>query len=346
MGKEYNERDTVTNAKAILIILVVAGHFVQLIPSWGGVRQGIILWIYSFHMPAFVFISGYLSKNAEKRREKAFADIFVPFIVFQVVFGIINVLLSGSSVAFGNLLHPELTLWYLLALFIWRYTLPDVIKIRGVILVSIVISVLTGYLPKVTNAFAAQRTFGYFCFFILGYYCRKETLEKAWRIKPYLSAVLLVAELVLLIIWMKADKSWFSRLWKVLSHQAVYESETPWKMTAEYLAAFLAGCINTVLLITAVPRTGCKQLGKIGNNTMAIYLSHATAYFFCKKYLALIEDQTILTVSVSAAAVACVVLFSRQWYANAFSWFLKQCKTIAIRSSHNGQTREQNSTQT
>lgn len=48
------------NFKGILIFLVVLGHIVGV--SKEGV-ENIVNYIYSFHMPAFVFISGYFSKN-------------------------------------------------------------------------------------------------------------------------------------------------------------------------------------------------------------------------------------------------------------------------------------------
>lgn len=60
------------NLKFLLIVLVVFGHSLEEISlehNYAIIRA----WIYSFHMPVFVFISGYFSKSVRrgaKVREK------------------------------------------------------------------------------------------------------------------------------------------------------------------------------------------------------------------------------------------------------------------------------------
>ena len=49
------------NLKAILIFLVVLGHIV---PECGAITYWLRFAIYTFHMPAFVFVSGFFSKKA------------------------------------------------------------------------------------------------------------------------------------------------------------------------------------------------------------------------------------------------------------------------------------------
>ena len=58
------ERDYLfDNYKAFLIVLVVVGHFIE-VASDDNVMMETMKWIiFSFHMPAFVFISGYFSKK-------------------------------------------------------------------------------------------------------------------------------------------------------------------------------------------------------------------------------------------------------------------------------------------
>lgn len=54
------------NARAILIFLVVLGHLLQPYTSEDKFLQALYLLIYSFHMPTFLFISGYFAKNLDK----------------------------------------------------------------------------------------------------------------------------------------------------------------------------------------------------------------------------------------------------------------------------------------
>ena len=50
------------NSKLILIILVVFAHLLEISTKNYGSNNDIYRVIYSFHMPAFVFITGYFSK--------------------------------------------------------------------------------------------------------------------------------------------------------------------------------------------------------------------------------------------------------------------------------------------
>ena len=116
------ERKQINVIKGALIILVVIGHFGQslanALPSnIAFIEQGLMLFIYSFHMPLFMFVSGYLSTNDEKRRKKAFEDLFIPFLLFQIFVGICYAVLSKSNEVFYNIFVPQMGAWYLMALF-------------------------------------------------------------------------------------------------------------------------------------------------------------------------------------------------------------------------------------
>ena len=51
------------NVKALLIFLVVIGHMTTDYVSDSHMVRWITLWIYTFHMPAFIFISGLVHKH-------------------------------------------------------------------------------------------------------------------------------------------------------------------------------------------------------------------------------------------------------------------------------------------
>lgn len=61
------ERDVYfDNLKFILILLVVMGHLFQ--PFNGGITIGpIFKFLYSVHMPLFIFVAGYFSKNVDNK---------------------------------------------------------------------------------------------------------------------------------------------------------------------------------------------------------------------------------------------------------------------------------------
>ena len=59
------------NVKGFLIICVVAGHFLESgIDYHSNMCKSLFLFIYSFHMPLFVFASGLMCEHAIKTKER------------------------------------------------------------------------------------------------------------------------------------------------------------------------------------------------------------------------------------------------------------------------------------
>lgn len=71
--------------KYVLISLVVLGHFIGLYQHRVGISGGLYTWIYAFHMPLFVFISGYFSKHITNYRKRSVDVLLYPFILFQFI---------------------------------------------------------------------------------------------------------------------------------------------------------------------------------------------------------------------------------------------------------------------
>ena len=96
-------------AKGIAIILVVYGHVIEhSMAPWGFqdfFQNPVFKIIYTFHMPLFVFISGYLMANSLNRHsvhdvfKSRTRSLFVPF----VSLGILGVLMTYFlNIIFGN----------------------------------------------------------------------------------------------------------------------------------------------------------------------------------------------------------------------------------------------------
>lgn len=124
--------------QAIGIILVVIGH-----------KEGISIFfdwfpVYSFHMPLFIFISGYFYKSESDRNLKSFIlnkirKLLIPYFIWNFIYGIIiyilkwkNVIVFGGNLSFRNLfIEPwigghqfvfNLAGWFVLSLFIVQVT--------------------------------------------------------------------------------------------------------------------------------------------------------------------------------------------------------------------------------
>lgn len=179
--------------KFCLIVLVIAGHvFSKIEASWpSGYCRIIWQWIYMFHMPLFVALSGYFShKKSMKDFFYSSLRLLEPLILFQVGYIILNHAFSISEI-----LTPWWILWYLLSLFFWRTILqflPQ--KLIGkkwiVIACAFILSILVGFSP-LTKFLSLQRTFAFLPFFFIGYYLREtNAFEFLMRKKSHLSIYL------------------------------------------------------------------------------------------------------------------------------------------------------------
>ena len=118
------------NYKALLILLVVIGHFIE--PCYtNNVFLTILKWvIFSFHMPAFIFISGYFSKK-DMGLEKLIQKLVIPYFVFELLYYFLYVLVIHKETGlYFN--RPKFSLWYLMSLFFWRIITPYFRKIPGI----------------------------------------------------------------------------------------------------------------------------------------------------------------------------------------------------------------------
>ena len=119
------------NLKGILIILVVLGHVVQSVIA--DYQQNVLFRvIYSFHMPLFFFISGYLtckSKPDSNMLIKRAKQLLIPFIVWALISPISIHQKLDLTYTSNVLLYPDNGLWFLYNLFfLFKYDL-DVRKI-------------------------------------------------------------------------------------------------------------------------------------------------------------------------------------------------------------------------
>src|SRR5699024_981673 len=76
------------NAKVLLIFLVVFGQMIHLLT---GESIGIVTffwWIYTFNMPALIFLAGFLAKASENKQYflKLAKKLLFPYIIFQILY--------------------------------------------------------------------------------------------------------------------------------------------------------------------------------------------------------------------------------------------------------------------
>lgn len=125
------------NYRTLLIFLVVVGHFIETIYRNNWLLEGLKWIIYSFHVPAFVFISGYFSRKQSPLKTLV-KKLLVPYLVFEVLYYLLYTYVIHKETQL-YLMHPKFTLWYLMALFFWKFATPYVKKLPGYFVLSILL---------------------------------------------------------------------------------------------------------------------------------------------------------------------------------------------------------------
>ena len=126
--------------------------------------------IYMFHMPAFVFVSGYFGKSKSSKSKASILKLVFLFIIFNS--------LTGIALGFDSILHPVYSYWYLLALIVWRASTHYLSKFKHLFLISVALAFLAGFFKDIDNTFALSRIIVFYPFYLLGYYLPAEVSQK------------------------------------------------------------------------------------------------------------------------------------------------------------------------
>lgn len=161
------------NARAVLIFLVVLGHMIQPYTSESNYMLALYLVIYSFHMPTFLFISGYFAKHLDKPNylENVAKKLLAPYAIFYAFFSIYYFITGKSDAIQMDPFNPVFALWFLLTLFFFHVILVIIRRYNPmyVLPITIIVAVLAGFSDNVDGYLSVSRTIVFFPVFYIGY---------------------------------------------------------------------------------------------------------------------------------------------------------------------------------
>ncbi len=260
------------NCKAILIFLVVFGHLVNIVNTPLTQRAGIV--VYFFHIPLFVFCSGYF---ASFNPSKILSKNLYPYVVFQTLYLIFAIFCIGED-RLLQYTNPYWILWYLFALTVWRMLLPfiDVKSRSGRIkaFVFLVILALIAGFDSVTGYYLSfSRIIVFFPFFALAYYIKQEIdFEKllgffAKRKVKIITLLIFAVTFITALIFSNPQTFDISWLYGALPYKKWHYSI--WMRMWFFITAFSA----IPMLFSFVTQKKC-FLTSIGERSLYVYLIH------------------------------------------------------------------------
>ena len=164
------------NAKMLLVTLVVVGHSWTLLPH-GEFRDRSYDWLYLWHMPAFVLVTGHLSRRftySRRNLRRLVTTLLLPYVVFEGLLALFREEVGGEQLE-RLWLNPHWPMWYLVVLVLWRLATPLLRRLPQAMPVAVAVSLLGGLVSVET--FDTNRALGFLPFFVMGLVAEPRHLE-------------------------------------------------------------------------------------------------------------------------------------------------------------------------
>jgi len=265
------------NAKALLIALVITGHATEILLLNGHAVKPLYIYIYIFHMPAFVLLSGYFSKHVRnlQKSELKYLGLYListliywPFIQFNL-----------QTILF-MLIVPYYVLWYLFSLVLWYILLQFFRKIKHPIILAMIISIAVGYFPIIDKQMSLSRTFVFFPFFLTGYYLQSKHFEVLNTKK--LPALICIAILLFCLTIFNFDYKWLYNC-----HSYCFLGHKEWYAGFYRIALLTVSSIATACFYAIVPSSRINRVTWVGKHTLIIYLIQGLIFVVLKRLILL-----------------------------------------------------------
>ncbi len=353
-----NARDAwLDNIKAVLVTFVVTGHFiasgVSRIPEFAILSN----FIYSFHMPAFLFVSGYLMKR--RIQERAYAKIaktvILPYCVSQIFIFVFAALFPDGARAlsaekmtdggFFSLLYPIYHLWYFVAValgFLFCVLINTEKHPLAALVVSAVVSIAAGFYGN-AELLRLTKCLGYLPFLVLGAIMPKKALEfiKTKRILK-LPAIICTA-VTAVFLWLIRGKGGITTILAMTGRFGDYFGMSAAEAALARLGFLAWGSVLSFSVMALCPRRK-NFFTYIGENSIYVFVLHAIIIavirhlnYGSKFIYGLTEPLTqilfiLLSFAVSALLAVKPVRAAFKWLADPYGIFCR-LKTKIIKTN-------------
>jgi fucose 4-O-acetylase-like acetyltransferase len=260
------------NAKTVLVVLVVVGHSLVLLPAQEE-RNRLYDFIYYWHMPAFVLVSGYLSRGFRYDRKhltQLVTMFVVPYVIFSWLMAMWRIHVTHEVAGFDSIwLNPRWPMWYLCAMIMWRLLTPLLRSHPAMILIAIAASVTGGHWS--VELFDINRTIGFLPFFTIGLHLGAR--EMGWLRSPW-SRVPAIAFFAFLALWIvpRTDRYW-STSWMFFRDSFEMLDVDPTTGMVLQFCLIVIGLCGALSALALIPRRWT-FLAPMGAYTIVVYLLH------------------------------------------------------------------------
>ena len=304
------------NIKGLLIILVIVGHTIQYCSSTYE-TDFVFRFIYSFHMPLFFFVSGYLSNRGRWDSNviaKRAVQLLIPFVIWAFLVPLLRTGDFDLASSLQVLVYPDKGLWFLYNLFVYSviFNISEYIQKRFCVKLWILVGcfyILLGVLMIVfhTKYNCAQLCY-HIVFFAAGYYYKQ------------LNTNVLISNVGICI--MGGVFGITIPFWVTNGNPLFYDRINlggAFAYVYRYGVQFLGMMLFYVLGQKKLNRK-ITIIQRLGASTLGIYVVQFTVIYYFVKLLP-VEDKVLKIIAVSTLAVPA---------SYAFVWLVRKVKYIRL----------------
>ena len=310
------------NIRFLLIFCVLLGHFIELFQ--GDFASALYKIIYSFHMPAFLFLTGFFARFD---RRKIVLNLIYPYILFQILYQFFDTIVikgeEGISIKFGT---PYWLLWYLLVTIFCYLLLPlfdGIQPTSGIVmaLISLALAILAGLDTSLGYYASLARFFSFLPFFIIGHYTAHLWKKQGHQKKPQHS-VWLIAVLGLFLI--------FACVYIIknpeITRKVLYASYSYEKADYEPVVKLFLIVVSfawIAFLLAVMPSKKIPYISVLGQHTLSVFLLHGFFVKLAKKneIFCYSEAQNLLLAFALSIVLLCLLgnPWTAKWFGRLFT---------------------------
>ncbi|MFI9251697.1 acyltransferase family protein [Streptomyces sp. NPDC053069] len=300
------------NVKYLAIVLVAVGHSWAPVKSDSRILEGLYDVVYTFHMPAFIIISGYFSRSFDLRPDRLkrlITGVAVPYVLFQAAYSLFRRYVGHVTDQPFNLFSPWYLTWFLCALFVWRLLSPLWKLVRWPVPVALGVAMLGSVSAGTESGLDLGRVLQFLPCFVLGLSLKPEHFTALRRRWVRIASVPVVAA-ALAVGWWSAprmDVGWFYR------ESAAQDLGAPW-WAGPLMTLALFGCslLLTACFFAWVPRRRM-WFTALGAGTLYGYLLHgfvvkgclyAGGFDFAQRY-GVLGSAAVTVLAAAAVTLLC-----------------------------------------
>ncbi|MBY7144655.1 acyltransferase family protein [Virgibacillus sp. NKC19-3] len=318
----------ISNLKGILIFLVVFGHLIEI---YKDDYFELFVFIYAFHMPLFIFISGYLAK---RMRISKVVNFILLYLIFQTFFNWVLHLTGDYPNLQFTYGEPHFHLWYIVSMGFWYGIILIITKLNlntaGKWITFIIIFIIgfmsrwytddvVDFVQKYYGNFSSytlsyQRTLSFLPFFFLGYFMNKQWLSSIYHsLNHRITTIMLLIITMLFTFLYVQNADGFESIFrgshginKFLDDNDGFSMYFP-KIIFSYALSFWL----CYLIINLIPNKA-SIFTKWGDNSLTIFLFHPIIVFVIRstEYMTEWEPDTKLIAFLLVTIIVTFILGS------------------------------------